>query len=207
MRITASSILVAALSAAYLSPACAQRQRKKPITPDGALSAVDAHADQNAMIETLGPAINRTDVNPPSKAPPPPAAGGGPPAEEVMIPITALLFAGPAGPKQCRGSPMLSIPLSRPVSTTPTCYNTPKTANCATFTAMKTDGCQARVFAESDCKTFTNLAVFMPELRTVGGLIRSVEVTCGVKSVEPAPLNMGALGAGAKKPKPKPGSN
>lgn len=203
MRLDTATIFFAALSAAYLSPACAQRQRKKPITADEGLSAPGASVGENAMIETLGPAINRTDIHHPSQAPLSPAPVGQP-AEEV-IPITALLFAGPAGPKQCRGSPMLSIPLSRPVSTTPTCYNTPKTANCGTFMAMKADGCQARVFAEPDCKTFTNLAVFMPELRTVGGLIRSVEVTCGVKSVEPAPLDMGALGAGAKKPKPNPG--
>lgn len=61
------------------------------------------------------------------------------------------------------------------------------------------DGCQARVFAEPECKSFTNIAVFMEELRPVGGVIRSIEVQCGIKSVQPAPLSFNL----PVKPKPE----
>ncbi|KAI4602298.1 hypothetical protein KJ359_009538 [Pestalotiopsis sp. 9143b] len=61
------------------------------------------------------------------------------------------------------------------------------------------DGCQARVFAEPGCKSFTNIAVFMEELRPVGGVIRSIEVQCGIKSAQPAPLSFNL----PVKPKPE----
>lgn len=56
--------------------------------------------------------------------------------------------------------------------------------------ANKDDGCQARLFNEPNCQMFANLAVFLDEYRPVGGVFRSIEVTCGIESVEPPPLNL-----------------
>ncbi|KAK7943679.1 uncharacterized protein PG986_012792 [Apiospora aurea] len=225
MRPNTATIFVTALGALYNTPACAQRQRvaqtTTPIMVHGAVNAADAQKGNNAMIESVLPPSNASSLNAASAnatfipgadvvptGQPDPDAKPEPP-KKAPIPIAALLYAGPPGPKQCRGSPMVRIPISRRVSNTtaPQCYNIPRLpANCGTFMAEKEDGCEARVFADWDCKEFENLVVFMPELRTVGGIIRSVEVRCGVEAVEPAPLNMGALGAAQPKPKPKPGS-
>ncbi|KAK8069085.1 hypothetical protein PG994_005701 [Apiospora phragmitis] len=226
MRLNTATVFATALSALYNTPACAQRQRIAKTTPamvDGAVHEGDAQKGSNAMIESVLPAANASSLHAasanatfipgsdvvPTGQPDPGAAPKPNPPKKAPIPITALLYAGSPGPKQCRGSPMMRIPIARPVSNTtaPQCYNIPRLpANCGTFMAEKEDGCEARVFADWDCKEFENLVVFMPELRTVGGIIRSVEVRCGVEAVEPAPLNMGALGAAQHKPQPKPGS-
>jgi len=224
MRLNTATVFAAALSALYTTPACAQRQRIAQTAPamiDGAVHEEDSQKGNNAMIESVLPPTNASSLNaasanatfiPGSDVVPTgqPAPGTAPkPPKTAPIPIAALLYAGSPGPKQCRGSPMMRIPIARPVSNTtaPQCYNIPRTpANCGTFMAEKEDGCEARVFADWNCQEFENLVVFMPELRTVGGIIRSVEVRCGVEAVEPAPLNMGALGAAKPKPKTKPGS-
>ncbi|KAI0442755.1 hypothetical protein F4803DRAFT_517832 [Xylaria telfairii] len=130
-------------------------------------------------------AINRTDTNPSN------------PATEQPVPISAVLFDGSPGPKDCRGTAILTMQLTKPGAqhSLPTCYNVPdKTvAQCGVFLANKDDGCQARIFSEPDCRTFANLAVFIPESRAFGGYIRSMEVTCGVVSEAPAPLNLPGL--------------
>ncbi|KAI0470485.1 hypothetical protein GGR56DRAFT_147395 [Xylariaceae sp. FL0804] len=145
-----------------------------------------------AMIEQVVPTstpqatINSTDVdtNPFSE----PAAEQG----EVSVPIFAKLFAGSPGPKDCRGAVIAHIPLSKPGSahTTPRCYNMPGVAQCGYFVGNQDDGCAANLFNEPNCHTFTNLAVFTPELRAQGGFIRSIEIRCGVESVAPPPLNL-----------------
>ncbi|GAW20308.1 hypothetical protein ANO14919_098100 [Xylariales sp. No.14919] len=128
-------------------------------------------------------AINRTDANP-----------ANPPSEQP-VGISAVLFDGAPGPKDCRGSALLTIRLAKPGAqhARPTCYNVPGVAQCGTFLANKDDGCQARVFSEPDCRTFANLAVFIPEARAFGGYVRSLEVTCGVVSVTPPPLDLPGL--------------
>ncbi|KAI1100649.1 hypothetical protein F4804DRAFT_336060 [Jackrogersella minutella] len=114
---------------------------------------------------------------------------------EPVVPISALLFSGPPGPKNCRGAVMANIQLPKPGSqhSTPTCYNVPGVAQCAAFIANMDDGCQARLFNEPNCLTFANLAVFTPEQKAVGGLLRSIEITCGIESVTPPPLNLPGL--------------
>ncbi|KAI1803346.1 hypothetical protein F4811DRAFT_353645 [Daldinia bambusicola] len=114
---------------------------------------------------------------------------------EPVVPIFVSLFSGPPGPKDCRGKAMVNIQLPKPGSqhSTPKCYNIPGVAQCGTFIANKDDGCQARLFNEPNCLTFVNLAVFTPEQRAVGGLLRSIEVTCGIKGVLPAPLDLPGL--------------
>ncbi|KAI0812870.1 hypothetical protein GGR55DRAFT_585220 [Xylaria sp. FL0064] len=131
-------------------------------------------------------AINRTDANPPN------------PSSEPPVPISAILFDGPPGPKACRGNVVLNIGLTKPGAqhATPTCYNIPGVggvAQCGTFFANKDDGCEARVFNEPDCRTFMNLAVFVPDARPFGGYVRSVEITCGIVGVTPPPLDLPGL--------------
>jgi hypothetical protein len=111
---------------------------------------------------------------------------------EQPVPITALLFNGSPGPKDCRGNVVLNISLTKPVvsHSRPTCYNVPGVAQCGNFLANEADGCQARVFSEPDCLTFANVAVFVPEVRAFGGYMRSVEITCGVVSEAPPPLKL-----------------
>lgn len=133
-------------------------------------------------------AINRTNANP-----------SYPPSEqEQPVPmISAILFDGSPGPKDCRGNAILNVRLTKPGAQhlTPTCYNVPGVgvAQCANFLANKDDGCQARVFTEPDCKTFANVVVFIPEMRAFGGLMRSVEIQCGVVSEAPPPLDLPGL--------------
>ncbi|RYC54985.1 hypothetical protein CHU98_g11225 [Xylaria longipes] len=147
--------------------------------PDEAM--VEEAEDSSGTTEQV--AINRTDTNP-----------SNPPSEQ-QVPISAILFDGSPGPKDCRGSAILSIGLTKPGAqhSTPTCHNVPGVAQCANFLANKDDGCQARIFSEPDCRTFANLAVFVPEPRAFGGYIRSLEVTCGVVSEAPPPLNLPGL--------------
>jgi len=126
------------------------------------------------------------------------------PEDTDPVPITAVLFDGSAGPKDCRGTAILKISLEKPgaAHTTPTCYNLPSTgtgtgsigvAQCANFIADKDDGCQARVFSQPDCRNFVNVAVFTPEKADFGGFMRSVEITCGVVSTVPPPLDLPGL--------------
>ncbi|KAI2466892.1 hypothetical protein F4781DRAFT_334822 [Annulohypoxylon bovei var. microspora] len=114
---------------------------------------------------------------------------------EPVVPIAALLFSGSPGPKDCRGTVMAKVQLPKPGSqhSTPTCYNVPGIAQCATFVANMDDGCEARLFNEPNCLTFSNLAVFTPEQKAYGGLLRSIEITCGIKGVTPPPLNLPGL--------------
>ncbi|KAI3331182.1 hypothetical protein F4824DRAFT_475850 [Ustulina deusta] len=128
-------------------------------------------------------AINPTDTDSPNHSP------------EPLVPISAVLFDGSPGPKDCRGNVVLNIDLTKPGAqhSTPTCYNVPGVAQCGNFLANKDDGCQARVFNEPDCRTFANLAVFIPEMRAFGGYVRSIEITCGVVSETPPPLDLPGL--------------
>ncbi|KAK6956834.1 hypothetical protein Daesc_002115 [Daldinia eschscholtzii] len=135
--------------------------------------------------------IPQVDVNPPNGT----TTGSQAQPTEPVVPISVLLFSGPPGPKDCRGTATINIQLPKPGSqhSTPKCYNVPGVAQCGTFIANMDDGCQARLFNEPNCLTFANLAVFTPEQRAVGGLLRSIEITCGIKGVTPAPLNLPGL--------------
>ncbi|KAI0026118.1 hypothetical protein F4780DRAFT_7905 [Xylariomycetidae sp. FL0641] len=123
------------------------------------------------------------------------AAAAAAAAAEPVVPIQALLFAGPPGPKDCRGHALLSVPLTKPGTqhTTPQCYNVPGVAQCGNFLGNKVDGCEARLFTEPNCRTFSNVAVFVPEKKAAGGFFRSLEITCGIIGVAPAPLNLPGL--------------
>lgn len=117
-----------------------------------------------------------------------------PEEKEPLVPIQATFFSGSEGPKACRGHPIALIDLPKPVGlSTPTakqCYNFPRqqTSGCAVFMANKIDGCQASVFAETNCRTYMNTMAFMPEERPVGGNWRSVSVQCGMPEPDPATL-------------------
>lgn len=119
--------------------------------------------------------------------------------KEPPVPIKATFYSGSEGPKSCRGHVIaaINIPskpqqagLGAPVPTAPQCYNFPKlqSSGCATFQANKVDGCVAQVFAEPDCRVYTNTAAFMAEKRPVGGNWRSVRVQCGLPEPDPATL-------------------
>ncbi|OTB03591.1 hypothetical protein M426DRAFT_173374 [Hypoxylon sp. CI-4A] len=114
---------------------------------------------------------------------------------EPVVPISVLLFSGPPGPKDCRGTVITSVQLPKPGSqhSTPKCYNVAGIAQCGTFIANEDDGCEARLFNEPNCLTFANVAVFTPEQKIVGGMLRSIEITCGIKGVAPPPLNLPGL--------------
>ncbi|KAI0515033.1 hypothetical protein F5B22DRAFT_199202 [Xylaria bambusicola] len=166
------------LSAGAVSNAWAQRilPANEPTTDSIAL-------DESSATEQV--AINRTDANPPSP----------PEDEEQAVPISAVLFDGPPGPKDCRGNVVLNIGLAKPGAqhSTPTCYNVPGVAQCGNFVGNKDDGCEARIFSEADCNEFANVAVFVPEVRAFGGYVRSVEITCGIVGVAPPPLKLPGL--------------
>ncbi|KAI1424661.1 hypothetical protein F5Y12DRAFT_434591 [Xylaria sp. FL1777] len=196
MKINVLMFSAGAVWLQLLPRAWGQRMRLHDPTTDAALvdensKNVEAHfLPQEAMIEeesgisnTEQVAINRTDANPAS------------PLSEQPVPISAVLFDGSPGPKDCRGNIVLNIGLAKPGAqhSTPTCYNVPGVAQCGNFLANKDDGCQARVFNDPDCRTFANLAVFIPEMRAFGGYVRSVEITCGVVSETPPPLDLPGL--------------
>ncbi|KAH9993898.1 hypothetical protein F4779DRAFT_221436 [Xylariaceae sp. FL0662B] len=139
---------------------------------------------QNTTVDENGVSnVPQVDVSPPDDT-----AG----EAEPIVPISALLFSGSPGPKDCRGNVIMNVGLPKPGSAhaTPKCYNVPGVAQCATFAANKDDGCEARLFNEPNCLTFANLAVFTPEKITFGGLLRSIEITCGIEGVTPPPLNL-----------------
>ncbi|KAI1274682.1 hypothetical protein F5Y07DRAFT_372522 [Xylaria sp. FL0933] len=149
--------------------------------PSETMIEEDADASDTEQV-----AINATDANPPNSSPEPP------------VPISAILFDGSPGPKACRGNVVLNVSLTKPGAqhSTPTCYNIPGVggvAQCGNFLANKDDGCEARVYSEPDCRTFANLAVFVPDARPFGGYVRSLEITCGIVGVTPPPLDLPGL--------------
>ncbi|KAJ9133261.1 hypothetical protein NKR23_g10888 [Pleurostoma richardsiae] len=125
------------------------------------------------------------------------------------VTISATFFDGVPGPKKCRGSVMAAIHLPPPeglgLTTASTCYNLPSPAGCANFVANKVDGCEATLFAEPSCRSFTNLAVFTPEITAFGGVWRSVSVRCGVPEPDPASLGAPPLADMIMKQTPKSG--
>ncbi|KAK2611859.1 hypothetical protein N8I77_005180 [Diaporthe amygdali] len=113
---------------------------------------------------------------------------------EPPIPIKAVFYSGSEGPKACRGHVLAVINLPKPagmgVPGPAQCYNFPgeQFSGCANFWANKADGCAAKVFGETNCRTYLNTAAFMVENRAVGGHWRSVEVQCGIPEPDPATL-------------------
>ncbi|KKY36333.1 hypothetical protein UCDDA912_g03662 [Diaporthe ampelina] len=113
---------------------------------------------------------------------------------EPPIPIKAVFYSGSEGPKTCRGHVLAVINLPKPaalgVPGEAQCYNFPgeQYSGCANFMANKVDGCAAKVFGETNCRTYLNTAAFMAEDRAVGGHWRSVEVQCGIPEPDPATL-------------------
>ncbi|KAF3762822.1 hypothetical protein M406DRAFT_223218, partial [Cryphonectria parasitica EP155] len=109
-----------------------------------------------------------------------------PAQQEPFIPIKATFYSGSEGPKACRGGVIAVINMQKPslpgAPTTPQCYNFPslQSSGCATFLANKADGCEASVYAETNCRSYMNTMAFMPENRPVGGNWRSVKVQCGL---------------------------
>ncbi|KAI1373481.1 hypothetical protein F4677DRAFT_216670 [Hypoxylon crocopeplum] len=202
-----STIIWINVGAAWLATsALGQRIRledpSRPVIVDGVTTANEGdNLPDEAMIEQVVSAdisrvsevpelsgIPQVDVIPPNGT----TTGAQAQPTEPVVPIAALLFSGPPGPKDCRGTVIVNVRLPKPGSqhSTPMCYNVPGTAQCGTFVANMDDGCQARLFNEPNCLTFANLAVFTPEQRAFGGLMRSIEITCGIKSETPPPLNL-----------------
>lgn len=114
--------------------------------------------------------------------------------EEPYVPIRATFFSSVEGPKTCRGRAVAAIDLPKPAGpgrpSPPQCYNfaDQQAAGCAVLVANKADGCLASVYAETDCRVYTNTMAFLPELRPVGGRWRSVLLQCGVPEPDPATL-------------------
>ncbi|KAJ4385356.1 hypothetical protein N0V85_008096, partial [Neurospora sp. IMI 360204] len=117
-------------------------------------------------------------------------------ANQTAVHPRATIFSGVPGPTHCRGHAVLLLDLPPPAlnpdnntpittTTTPQCYNIPNddststagtaAAGCGTFLANKSDGCEARMFAEPNCVGYLNTVVFIPEDRAVGGQWRSME--------------------------------
>ncbi|KAI1387661.1 uncharacterized protein F4822DRAFT_289681 [Hypoxylon trugodes] len=190
----------------------------RPVIEDGAtLARQEEYLPEEAMVEEVATSdipqvssvpelsgIPQVDVYPPNgttaisnpdNTPTTTANAGQPQPTEPIVGISALLFSGPPGPKDCRGNVMMKVRLPKPGSqhSTAKCYNVPGIAQCATFIANMDDGCQARLFNEPNCLTFANLAVFTPEQKAVGGLLRSIEIKCGIKGIAPPPLNLPGL--------------
>ncbi|KAK5636301.1 hypothetical protein RRF57_012013 [Xylaria bambusicola] len=123
MRISA---LILSAAAVLLQGAWSQRLPVSEPTTDAIA------VDESSGTEQV--AINRTDANPPSP----------PEDQEQPVPISAVLFDGPPGPKDCRGNVVLNIGLTKPGAqhSTPTCYNIPGVAQCGNFVGNKDDGCE-----------------------------------------------------------------
>lgn len=117
-----------------------------------------------------------------------------PEEKEPYVPIRATFYSSVEGPKACRGHPVAIIDLPKPaapnVPGAQQCFNFAgkQKSGCALFMANKADGCVASVYAEHDCKTYTNTMAFMPEERPIGGNWRSVMVQCGVPEPDPETL-------------------
>ncbi|KAI1662344.1 hypothetical protein F4813DRAFT_105594 [Daldinia decipiens] len=203
--ITLLNLVILCLATSALGQRIRVEQPIRPLVMDGTTITSDPdNLPENAMIEqVVEPSIPQVsdvpqisgipqvDVNPPNGS----TAGSQAQPTEPVVPISALLFSGPPGPKDCRGTVMTNIQLPKPGSqhSTPKCYNVPGVAQCGVFIANKDDGCQARLFNEPNCLTFANLAVFIPEQRAFGGFLRSIEITCGIEGVTPPPLNLPGL--------------
>lgn len=139
-----------------------------------------------------------------------------PASKEPPIPIKGTFYSGAEGPKACRGHVIAVVNMPKPqglgVPTAPQCYNFPnlQSSKCATFKANKADGCVAQVFAEPNCRVYTNTAAFMAENRPVGGNWRSVRVQCGIPEPDPATLGkppmMDSITSMVNNDKPKGGS-
>ncbi|CAJ2505240.1 Uu.00g126340.m01.CDS01 [Anthostomella pinea] len=197
------AVILIGLSVSWLSATGVWGQRLRLEAEPTYPSLVDGHTkasegscvpDEAMTEETVSSAVPAAAAAPSNTAWTPPAAAVG---EEVdrIVPISAILFAGSPGPKDCRGTPLVNVALPKPGSahTTPTCYNVPGVAQCGNFVANQSDGCEARVFSEPNCLTFSNVAAFTPEKKAFGGYIRSVEIACGIVGEAPAPLNLPGL--------------
>ncbi|KAK3942631.1 hypothetical protein QBC46DRAFT_283556 [Diplogelasinospora grovesii] len=130
----------------------------------------------------------------------------------LNLAITATIFDSVPGPKSCRGRVMVQLEVPRPDGLgQQTCYNMPQPAGCGNFVANKEDGCEAKLFAEPNCRSYMNTAVFIPDdsTRAVGGLWRSMSVQCGIPAPDPETLGAPPLQdmmRNAKKKKKKPAS-
>lgn len=185
------TIFLLGVGAAYLGPTVAgQRIRvgelAGPGSVDEAIIEQEQYFAEESVLEEVAPAETDHDAVTP---------GAAIAQAEPLVPISAVLFSGSPGPKQCRGNPILNINLPKPGSqhSTPKCYNVPGVAQCANFMANEDDGCEAKLFNEPNCLTFANVAVFIPEKKTQGGYFRSIEIRCGVESVTPPPLNLAGV--------------
>lgn len=120
-------------------------------------------------------------------------------ATSSAIPILALLYSGASGPKRCRGTLITSLNLPQPASQhrQGACYDLPSNARCGLFISDRQDHCQADLFNSLGClntsQTYVNTVVFMPEIRPVGALWRSMRVRCGVQAPEGVLLDPGVL--------------
>ncbi|KAI1366853.1 hypothetical protein F5Y08DRAFT_113504 [Xylaria arbuscula] len=194
-------ILILSAATWWLQGTWAQRI---PVNNNPTADAISS-LDESSITEQI--AINRTDANP-SPLDPEPSSDGEQQEEEEPVPISVVLFDGPPGPKEnCRGNAILRIGLTKPGTdhTTPTCYNVSSSssssssssriavAQCGNFLANKDDGCEAKVFSEPGCREFSNVAVFVPEVKAFGGYMLSLEVACGIVGVVPAPLKLPGL--------------
>ncbi|KAF6817761.1 hypothetical protein CSOJ01_02198 [Colletotrichum sojae] len=192
MRIASNAILRAVIAAAWLAstalaaPGIVDREDPPPTPPAPPKPIATADEVDITRPNTTGPAD-------PSKP---------------RVPIAVQLFASSPGVKTCRaGAKIVDLELPANVSTNPRfatgngqCYDLPATAQCGLFTGNKADGCEAKLFRGQRCTSFVNVAVFTDELRPVGGFFASMAIKCGIKAVEPPPLNLGGLGGKMQKP-------
>jgi hypothetical protein len=118
--------------------------------------------------------------------------GGADANTTTSVPITATIFAGVQGRKNCRGGVMTRLELPPPeglgMRTVPQCYNLPQPSGCGNFVANKNDGCEAKLYSDLSCVTYMNTAVFSPDDTPTGGLWRSMLVQCGIPPIDPASL-------------------
>lgn len=163
------------------------------LTNDGdAVEVQGAGNEGNVTIDVPGADVVAEDNKGQASLQGPPASQEDPP--EPTIPIKAVFYSGSEGPKTCRGHVLAVINLPKPAGLGVTgeaqCYNFPgeQYSGCANFMANKVDGCAAKVFGDTNCRTYLNTAAFMVEDRAVGGHWRSVEVQCGIPEPDPATL-------------------
>ncbi|KAK4221038.1 hypothetical protein QBC38DRAFT_149867 [Podospora fimiseda] len=152
-----------------------------------ALSNVPAGADvheDNGQV-TINPDPTANDTVPPD------------------LPITATIFSGVPGPSKCRGKVVLRLEISPPTTNETgqiqgerKCWNMLQPVGCGNFVASKQAGCEARLFSEPNCQMYLNTAVFIPELRAVGGWWRSMDVKCGIPPPDPETLGEPPLQGG-----------
>lgn len=117
----------------------------------------------------------------------------------TVIPILALLYSGASGSKSCRGTLLRSLNLPHPVSQHKqgACYDLPSNARCGLFISDKLDHCEADLFHTLGClktsQSYVNTVVFMPEVRPVRALWRSMLVRCGVEASDGVVLDPAVL--------------